>query len=80
MKKEKEVASNLLWGSLAVIVNSIYSFIYGYEDTMNYHKIVKVVDAPMIERGSTLVGASNQIGTICGAITSFALTLAYFEK
>lgn len=38
--------------------------LYGYEDTINYQKVVVETDPNLIETASRYVGFSNQVGHI----------------
>eukprot|EP01125_Pyxidicula_operculata_P010192 TRINITY_DN3359_c0_g1_i3.p1 TRINITY_DN3359_c0_g1~~TRINITY_DN3359_c0_g1_i3.p1 ORF type:complete len:429 (+),score=63.24 TRINITY_DN3359_c0_g1_i3:184-1470(+) len=70
-----------VWGWISVICYSLYSFLYGFVDTINYHKIAKdLKDEPhLIEKSSSLIGVSNQFGAIVGSFLGFSLALKVFH-
>jgi len=68
---------DLAWGWVSVVCYSLFSAIYGFADTINYHKVSKIFETTPqnIERASSIVGLTNQIGAIIGSIIGFELAV-----
>jgi Solute carrier family 52, riboflavin transporter len=68
------------WGGWFVVAaNALYSFLFGYEDTVIYQLVpVKLVrgNAELIHRVSRFIAIANQAGAFTGAILAFALTMS----
>jgi len=73
---------HVAWGWLSVCCNALHAFVYGFADTTNYHKVAYHLpaDPNLIEKGSRIVGVSNQVGALIGSLTSFMLALYGLPK
>jgi len=60
-------------GWVIIAVNTVNSFLYGYEDTIIYLKVAVEAKPEVVEPMSRIVGLCNQIGNIVGSVTSFLL-------
>jgi len=70
---EKVEIANFGW--TVVVANTIYTFLYGYTDTVIFLKVGHTMKGHEIENVSRIVGLANQFGAFFGSVTAFMLVL-----
>jgi len=72
---QQQFKLTIYYGWISVFLYSIFSAIYGYTDTLNYHQasIIFQTEHHLIHKASTVIGTCNQIGAVCGSIVGFIL-------
>eukprot|EP01122_Echinamoeba_exundans_P009541 TRINITY_DN3404_c0_g1_i1.p1 TRINITY_DN3404_c0_g1~~TRINITY_DN3404_c0_g1_i1.p1 ORF type:complete len:560 (-),score=70.47 TRINITY_DN3404_c0_g1_i1:314-1966(-) len=63
----------LAWPIATIVCNTVYTALYGYEDTLNYQLIHVYLEPQYFERGSRFMGVFNQIGAFTGSFIGFFL-------